>query len=219
MRKLLLLIAILGLVVGACADEASDSSATTDTTDSTTTSDTTSTTVSTGTVTLQSSAFTPTALMDVNAVTAVTDFQFCITKIQLTAEGGTAVEDESGATSIEAILGLVDVSDPSVPVDWGTLADVPVGFGLSELMVEVHKDAENCDGAGFSLSYNGTALNQDIEFKFIFDPAVALDSGDTLALSMLNIQTAIQEADDAAQLTDETINSYLENVAGEGSED
>jgi len=219
MKKLLLLIAILGLVLGACADEGSNATSTTDSTGTTTTSDSTSTSSTTGTVTLQSAAFTPTALMDINAATAVTDFQFCITKIQLTAEGGDPVADDTGATSIEAILGLVDVSDTSVPVDWGTLAAVPVGFNLSELMVEVHKDAENCDGAAFSLSYNGTALNQDIEFKFVFDPVVALDSGDTLALSMLNIQTAIQQADDAGELTDETINNYLETVSGEGSED
>src|SRR3989344_4627933 len=48
----------------------------------------------------------------------VTDFQFCITQMKVTTT--------SGSDSDEVILGLIDVSDSSVPTTWGTI-ELPEG--------------------------------------------------------------------------------------------
>ena len=182
----------------------------------------TPTTTSTGSVTIRSQAIGTTAslasLIGPNAALApVTDFKFCITKIKMVDGSGAPVADSSGATSISAILGLVDVS-AGTAVDWGTL-DIPVGFTLGELALEIHKDAENCPGSTYSLSYNGILLNQDLEFKFTFNPAITLGNNDVLGVSLDNIIGVIQTAEAAGALNDEGITAYIEQMSGSGSEE
>lgn len=173
---------------------------------------------STGSVTLKSDAYStsakPTADSQAKYAGTVTDFQFCITKIQMTNSGGTDV----GVGSIEAVLGLVDVSDSTVPTEWGVL-EIPVDFTLSELTVEVHRDPENCSQADYSLSYNGNQLLQDLEFKFTFNPAISLNDNDVLSLAMSNIATTFQTAADAGTLNDENITSFIESLTETGQEE
>lgn len=144
---------------------------------------------------------------------ALSDFKFCITQIKLENEDGDSV-----GGSIEARLGLIDVSNNTSSIEWGTV-EVPVDFQLSKLTVEIHKDSETCSGADYSLSYKGTQLNQDIEFSFRFSPAISLDDSDVVTLGLTNIAAAIESAYDAGELDDAHITSYLESIEGEGDEE
>jgi hypothetical protein len=142
----------------------------------------------------------------------ITDFQFCITKMKLKLTGDSVESD-----SVEARLGLIDISVQSAVVNWGNV-EISEGAQLSELIMEVHYDPEVCSGATFSASYNSTTITQDLEFKFKFNPAVTIDSGDTLSLSMSKIAEAIENAYQAGDFNNANITTYLENVYGEGSE-
>jgi ribosomal protein L33 len=142
---------------------------------------------------------------------AVTDFQFCITKLKVVSE----VDGAAGASS-EAILGLVDVSDPNADTIWGNI-ELPEGAQVSEIHFEVHQDSENCSGANYSVSYNGKELTKDLEFKFKFDPAISIQNGDTLDLGLSVIAKAMEDADAAAQFNDAQIGNYVEvNTIGTG---
>lgn len=140
----------------------------------------------------------------------VTDFQFCITKMKIVSSVGGAP-----GTSQEAILGLIDVSDPTVIQTWGDI-QIAEGAAISELHLEVHRDPENCSAADFSVSYNGTTLNQDLEFKFKFDPAITANHGDTLSLGLSSIAKAMEDASLAGQFNDQQITTFIE-AASEGT--
>lgn len=178
----------------------------------------------TGKVTLQSAAYSATAAAKLHAdaplaATAdITDFQFCVTKMSLANENGNAVLDENGdPVEVSAVIGLVDVSNSTVATTWDTLT-IPTGFEMSEMNVEVHLDPENCGGAAYSLSYNGTQLTKDLEFTFNFDPAITVGSGDVLSLALDSIATTFQTASEAGQLTDELIGNYVESLTSTAEE-
>ncbi|MDH5561518.1 MAG: hypothetical protein OEY59_11770 [Deltaproteobacteria bacterium] len=223
-----LLGSILTLSLIGCADSGTVSGNTTPT----------PTTSTTGSVTLKSAPYTvgraasvnyapqyvifdPSA--DITADTAaLTDFKFCITQLKLTADPSndatSGVIGSAPVGAIQAIVGLVDVSDPTTDTNWATL-DIPVGFMLSELAVEVHTDPENCSQAPYSLSYNGTQLTQDLEFKFTFFPSVQLDPNDILNLSLSKIAGTFQAADTAGQLDNQNITAYIEGLSEVGTEE
>lgn len=171
-------------------------------------------TVSTGDVTLQSASYGAAGLLLTAA--NITDFKFCVTKIEMEDESGGAVEDE-GSSSIEADLGLIDLSDPASTTAWGTIS-IPVDFTLSALKIEVHKDAEKCAGADYSVSFQGKTLSRDLEFEFEFNPPVPIVAGDTLTLAIDNIATALSDADAASKFDDEQVSEYL-NETAKGSGD
>lgn len=156
------------------------------------------------------------AMTEAFPLAPVSEFKFCNTKLKLVSADGGLVGGDSGG-SVEVTLGLIDVSDATADTFWGTVS-IPVGFELAKLNVELHHDSEKCSGAPYSLRYNGTELTADLEFQFKFDPPVAVDSGDVLALGLTPIATAIENADQAGELTNELIQSYLENAAGTGEE-
>jgi hypothetical protein len=225
---------MLTLGLASCAGEDEEGV----TTETTTEATTDSTSSSTGSVTLKSAPFTVGKAVSANLQTgkrdnyvstdvsvdtaALTDFRFCITQIKMTedtsADPTTDVSGDVPTGAIEAILGLIDVSDPTVATTWGTL-DIPVGFMLSELAVEVHKDSENCSAAEYSVLYNGIQLSQDLEFKFDFSPSIQLDAGDVLNLALSNIAGTFQAANAAGALDDENITAYVEDLVEEGSEE
>lgn len=137
---------------------------------------------------------------------AINDFQFCITKMKIKGS-----VDGAASVSTEAILGLVDISNPDVEQLMGDGSiQIPEGTAISELSLEVHKDAENCSAADFSVSYQGVKLNKDLEFKFKFDPAITINHGDTLLLGLDNVAKAFEAAADAGQLDDQKIGAYLQ---------
>ena len=144
----------------------------------------------------------------------VSDFQFCITQMKVVTVG-----EAAAGSSQEAILGLIDVSDPSAITNWGTI-ELADGAQISEIHFEVHQDSENCSGANYSVSYNGQELTKDLEFKFEFDPAISIQNGDTLTLGLSTIAKAMEDASFAGQFTNENIGSYMENAqVGTGSKD
>ena len=175
------------------------------------------TTNTTGGITIKSAAYTTTDV-SINT-TPVADFKFCITKIQLKNSEGSYVIEEGGSESIEAILGLIDVSTPSSAVTWGTIT-IPTGFTLGEMSLEVHTDAENCSGAEYSVSFNGTTITKDLEFKFTFNPAVEIVGNETLVLAIDQITAAFIAASEAGKLNNEFIGEYMTTaITGTGSKD
>jgi len=168
-----------------------------------------------GAVTIGSSSYSNSvpAANKVSSFAAVTDFKFCITKVSLKDDSGSEVN----GGSLDLNLGLVDVSDSTAAKSWGE-ADIPVGYSLSEMNIEVHKDSELC-GVDYSLRYNNVTIEADLEFKFKFDPAIVLSGGDQVLLNLSAVASAIERASVASALTDELIHSHLEGVEGEGSEE
>lgn len=149
------------------------------------------------------------------AITAVSDFRFCLTKLKLKNADGHFVKKD-GAESIEAKLGLINVSDPTASKTWGEVT-VPSDFLLRELKVELHHDPQICDGADFSVSYNGQSIRKDLEFKFKFDPPVALAGGETFQLNLSNIAAAFGQAQTANSLNDEDISDFVnDTIEGSG---
>lgn len=143
----------------------------------------------------------------------VTNFEFCITQMKVVTEG-----DSTAGASQEAILGLVDVSNANLSSDWGTI-ELNEGDTISEIHFEIHKDAENCGGADYSVSYNGQKLNKDLEFKFRFSPALIVNNGDTINLQLGVIAKAMEDATAAGQFNDEQISNYLQvNTIGTAEE-
>ncbi|MCM2279182.1 MAG: hypothetical protein NDJ89_13985 [Oligoflexia bacterium] len=138
---------------------------------------------------------------------AVTEFRFCVTKLRMTNSDGNPVT-QNGSASIEAILGLIDVSGSGNPKRWGSFI-APVNFILKQLDVELHLDPENCSGANYSMRYNGAALTKDLEFHFSFSPAVSIAAGDTLILGLTPIATALEQAATDGKFNNEQIGEYL----------
>lgn len=173
------------------------------------------TTVGNPQITLQSSPYTAPALrfdpaarlLPDFALTAVTDLKFCITKLKLQGADG-SYASQNGSNSIEAILGLIDHSNASGTVTWGTVT-VPTALSLKQIDIELHVDAQNCSGANYSISYNGTTLTKDLEFHFEFATAADITGGDLVKLGLTNIVTALEQAKQAGKFTNELIGEYL----------
>ena len=84
------------------------------------------------------------------------------------------------------------------------------------MTVELHKDKESCGGQEYSIAFNGSKLNKDLEFKFI--PPVTVAAGDTLKLKIDEIAKALIGAYDAGKLNDESVSEYLKDTTeGSGS--
>lgn len=148
------------------------------------------------------------------AAVPITDFKFCITKLKVVEEGSA-----QAGIAVEMIVGLVDISDATVTTSWGKI-DLDGDIKVSEIHFEIHTDSENCSGVNYSVSYNGSTITQDLEFKFKFDPAITINQGDTLTLGVSTIAKAMQDASAAGEFTNAKITSYLENaVIGTGSKD
>ncbi len=142
------------------------------------------------------------------STSAVGDFKFCITQMKVVT--GTAGDPT------EAILGLIDLSS-SAATDWGNI-DIADGTSVAELDFELHTDPENCSAADYSMSYKNTQLTKDLEFKFVFSPAVTVATGDSLLLNLDAITTALESAYNNSSFTNELIGNYLETTTeGSGS--
>lgn len=155
---------------------------------------------------LQNHVLVPTAF-----AASVTDFRFCVTKMKVV----TSV-DLLPPVSTEAILGLIDISNPLVDTLWGEV-NLPEGASISEVHFEVHSDSENCQGENYSVRYNGQSLTKDLEFKFKFEPAINVNNGDTINLGLNEIAKAMEDASSAGSFNNENIGNYLQvNTIGTG---
>ncbi|MCM2323746.1 MAG: hypothetical protein NDJ90_10850 [Oligoflexia bacterium] len=137
----------------------------------------------------------------------VSQFKFCVTKLKLTNSDGQPVT-QGGAASIEAALGLIDISNAGVTTRWGEVS-IPVDFNLRQLDIELHRDPEKCAGVDYSIYYNGSPLSRDLEFHFDFNPVVTVRAGDWLKLGLSNIAIALEQAAQAGAFTDERISEFL----------
>lgn len=156
-------------------------------------------------------------------LSSVQSFKFCVTKLKLESSEGTFVQ-KNGADSIEAVLGLIDLSNGSVKKQWGQV-QIPTNFYLNRLSVELHKDKDKCAGAEYSLEYyNGINssknITKDMEFKFKFNPAIYLQEGNSLTLTIDAILTKLDQAATAGKLDDTNIDSFLDSsTEGSGNKD
>jgi hypothetical protein len=155
--------------------------------------------------------FLPTA--SVSAPTAtVTDFKVCIESIRLQNDSD-QVQQKDGQDDIAFKPGLIDLSDGKEH-DWGTLS-VPTGFKLKRLTVKVHQDPGEC-GVDYSIKFNDTTTQQDVELKFSWNPPTELKSGDTLKLSLNSLIANLRAAVDAGTIS--SLKDRVEEVEGSISE-
>lgn len=140
---------------------------------------------------------------------AISDFKFCVTKVKLEAADG------SSSGEIEFKLGLIDVSNGASKT-WGT-SPISTSFSLSRLRVEVHKDPELCSGADYSVKFNSVSATQDVEFRFLFDPAVTVTDGDEVSLSLAKVANVLRAAADQGSLTNENLKDFVEQVEESGT--
>ena len=161
-------------------------------------------------VTISSAAFptSGTALSSVMSLapsTTVSAFKICVKRVKLEdADGKTVKKDnetgdagEKDADDIRFAPGMIDVS-AGTAIDWGK-ANIPVGFKLSKLKIKVKKDNTLCPGmSGHSIIFNSQSTDEDVEFRFKFNPALDLNS-DTgaLAISLNTVVGAIRAAADS----------------------
>lgn len=155
------------------------------------------------------------------AVVTPTVFKFCVTKVKFENEDG-EVEQKDGADEVEFAPGVIDMTQSAASaLNWGTISNAPVGFKLSKLNVEVHKDAQLCPTmTNYSLMFdaNTGAVNTslDFEFKFRFNPPIQLDSGDAVSLSFA---TMVQKMADAAASGESALKAAAEGMEESGHED
>ena len=141
-------------------------------------------------------------------------FKFCVKKVRLEDENGEEQEGdgEGDKKDIEFGLGLIDVS-AGVAKDWGSVANVPVNFKLSKIKIKVKKDDTQCAALnGKSLVYESYSTPEDIEFRWKFNPAVELQDGSVINVSMNSIIKALGDA--GSNLSNGNIKSYIENIEG-----
>lgn len=151
-----------------------------------------------GDVTISSGAFGQSAALmgkSVSAVTAaaasITEFKFCVNTVRLENESGDA-EKVNGNSDIVFHPGLIDISSGQQK-NWGTVS-VATGVKISRLKIKVHKDKSLC-GVDYSIRVNGNETDQDVEFKWKFNPAVELSGGQTVELGMTDVVTALSAGD------------------------
>lgn len=160
-----------------------------------------------------------------NLVTEVQEFKICVKRLKLEDESdqphtedgdddAAQAEEREAEANGELVFtpGLIDVSNGQKK-DWGQL-NIPVGYNLKSLKVKIAKDKDIC-GVDYSVSFNGQTSPEDIEFKWKFNPPVALDaSTSVLVLSFDSVVTALRAAADSGNLAHmkETIEAIEEDA-------
>jgi hypothetical protein len=154
-----------------------------------------------------------------NAVTSSDTLQFCITQVKLENHEGKA-QTKDGQESIEFKPGLISLagSNAGNTVTWGSM-NIPTGFKIGKLKVEVHKDQELCPTLGeYSVVYdiNGKSLqtDKDVEFKFKFNANPEINAGDTIRITLGNIVSAMAQASSG-----EDLKNKAEEIEESGAKD
>ncbi len=197
---------------------------------------------SAGGVSLSSKAYTASGLGIISpmarlaALPAVDEFKFCVGKVKFEDESGNAViknkpaesgaesklENEAGEQEVadengefEFSPGLIDVS-LGAAIEWGKIP-VPTGYSLSRLKVKIKKDKDVC-GVDYSLSFNGMTSDQDIEFKWKFQPPVEITADSKLiTVSLDSIVTTLKEAAAAGAIN--SLKDRVEQTEDEAEKD
>jgi len=131
------------------------------------------------------------------AFPTVNEFTVCIKKIKLEDETGEAQSgDDSEESEIEFKPGLIDLASLSTEKTLGSLANAPVGFKISKVKIKVRQDKSLCGESSHAITWKqdgGTTYSTDdeIEFKWVFNPAVDLAGGDTVQLTFNEFKTAL----------------------------
>ncbi|MBI3534146.1 MAG: hypothetical protein HY072_01490 [Deltaproteobacteria bacterium] len=144
---------------------------------------------------------------EVYFATSVTEFKFCVKRIKLEDEDGNAKkkdgetgdDGEKDPEDIRFSPGLIDLS-AGIVQDWGTV-NIPIGFKLKKIKIKVKQDKTLC-GVNYSVKFNTQEANEDIEFKWKFNPALDLTNAvSALKLSFSTIISTLKAAADAGTLS------------------
>lgn len=188
----------------------------------------------TGDVTISSGAYSATSAAHLDAAAVgsdpgttflpafqsatVSDFKFCVKRVKLEDEDGSAKKKEGekgdggeeGVDDVKFAPGLVSVGSGAA-VDWGTV-NIPLGFKLRKIKIKVKKDNDLC-GVDYSVKFNSLTTDQDVEFRWKFDPALDLESGTrALELSLSTVVTALRS------WADNPTGSLKDEIEKDGSE-
>lgn len=156
------------------------------------------------TFTAVNSSSSPTLLSSLNpfassspAIAAISEFKVCIKKVQLEDETGEAqTGEDSEEKEIEFKPGLINLTSLTTETTIGTLTNAPVDFKISKIKIRVRRDESLCGDGTHSISWkedSGATHTSDdeIEFKWNFNPAVALSGGETVQLTFAEFTAAL----------------------------
>lgn len=149
------------------------------------------------------------------AAPSVTDFKFCLKALKLEADDG-KYADKDGSGSVEFKVGLLDVSNGQEKV-WAT-SNLPTGFRLRRIKAEVHKDFDVCN-VNYSVKFNGFESQNDVEFKFKFEPPVDVTLGTSLRVALSSFVAALRAAASSASLNENNLKDYVEGLEESGTKD
>lgn len=139
----------------------------------------------------------------------VSEFKFCVKRVRLETETDDTVGGDSNG-EIDIDVGLVDASSGN-EVTWGT-TDLPTDFTLKRAKVKMSKDSDLCPG-DYSVRFNGVETDEEVEFEFNFEPAVRVDEASSqITFALQLFVDSLLEADDASNLTPETLKQRVEQV-------
>lgn len=150
--------------------------------------------------------------------TTVTDFKICVKRIKLEGdddqprkkEGEKGDNGESDPDDIKFAPGLIDVGSGGEKT-WGTV-NLPTGFKLKKIKIKVKKDKDLC-GVDYSVKFNSATTDQDVEFKWKFEPPIDLDAG-VISLRLNEVIAALRQAGDDGTLA--SLKTHCESIESSG---
>lgn len=197
-------------------------------------------TIQSGSILSTAQAFLNRGITNSEQLEELSVFKICVKRIKLEDEDGNTIlkdpaaadtlgvqksgEDKEGKSEAEKEQevqdekigemvfspGLIDLTD-SQTKSWGEI-QLPVGFRLKKLIIIVKKDEKKC-GVDYSLNYNGYKSEQDVEFKWKFEPAIDLEAAtESLQLSFNSVVARLKEAVQSGSI--EKLKERVEEVEG-----
>jgi len=142
--------------------------------------------------------------------TNVTEFKLCIKKARLfyseVATSEHDADDDSQYASFE--IGEVDLSTGEA-VEWG---EIPVAgaFHLERISIRAEKDQTLCPNYNFAMKFNGHRSANSVRLQWQLEPAVLVEAGSTLSLSLSSVVGNLRQASDSNDLSDDNLKDKVE---------
>lgn len=126
---------------------------------------------------------------------APTTFKICVKSVKIESESSESEpseNDDEEKNEISFSLGEVDLTSiESSEISLGAIPNAPIDFKASQLKIRVKKFG-NCD---HSIEYGEKNTDATVVFRWKFDPAIDIASGDTLDLFLSEIIDKIKSTD------------------------
>lgn len=150
------------------------------------------------------------SLYEVFAATNVSSMKFCVKKIQLIDEND-SVRRKNDDEEIDFMPGLIDVSNGREAL-WG-YAEVPVDFNLKKIWIHIRKDELLCN-VDYAFKFNDFTSDNNIVLKWKYNPAIELNSGDTITLDLSAVVGNLRTSADSGSLSSNTLKEAAQGAEG-----